>query len=399
MLGLPKKGPFLGRNRRFLPRVFRRFEVMCDDVVTEGLAYGWPFMIGKVEVLDISQKEIEINDFWVFETPADRTKPLMERQVPDEGLRPGYDGALLTGDNGLYHVRFRCGYKIRSGTDQLTEGVHPAIQYKLNVSDAPEMIRSVICRAAIRAAAHRTVNGLHSNRGDFTDEVTALAQEQLDELKSGMRIVNISVTDASWPLQTLGDFAAADAARRRNRAVLKQARGQAGQILGAIASNTYKQLVGDPIDGKPKDPNDKEEYDLIGQYARARTKGDGGNNAESEAILLKIDQTLAKTEGSARELIKAAATESSGFNAATQRRYKRFAELLPKYKENPEFMLTAEWTKVLSEIFSSPTVEIVVVGAGKQKINIQTKQNPDIAARIVREMAKIKSNPNAAQHP
>jgi regulator of protease activity HflC (stomatin/prohibitin superfamily) len=375
-----------------------------EDVVEEGLAYAWPFMIGKVEKLDISQKEIEINDFWVFETPSDRTKPLMERRVSDEGLRPGYDGALLTGDNGLYHVRFRCGYKIRSEKDRITEDVHPAIQYKLNVGDDPDarkIIRSVICSAAIRLAGGLTVNELNSNRGQFADEVQAQAQKQLDDLLSGMRIVNVSVVDGSWPLQTLGAFAEADAAQRRNSAVLDRAKAQAERILQLVAGKNYRYFVGDPINQKAQSDKDKKAekpFDLIGLYAKSRMSSDGGDTKQSEEILKTINQELPKTKGATRKLIDNAQTQSTEFIESTKRRARRFAELLPKYKENPEFMLTAEWTKVLSTIFSSPTVEVIVVGAGEQKINIQTKQDPDTAARILRELAKVKNPRGAAQN-
>jgi len=350
-------------------------------------------MIGRVEEIDTSQKEIEINDFWIFESPEDRTKPLIERSAPAKGLRPGYDGALLTGDQSLYHVRLRCEYQIRSGNDRLDERIHPAIQYKLNVTDAAEMIRSAVCSAAIRAAGHRTIDDLYGNRGNFAEEVQKLAQKRIDDLLSGMRIVNVSVTDATWPLQTLRNFAAAEAAKRKNKEVTDAARGRASRILQLVAGNTYTQLVGDPIDRKEQDPKDKDEYDLIGQYAKARATGDGGDNDESEAILARINKVLSRKEGIARTLIEDAGTKSTEFTEGAKRRARRFTELLPKYNENPEFMLAAEWSKVLSKIFASPTVEVVIVGTGNRKINIQTKQDPETMARIVRELAKLKGKP------
>jgi len=371
-----------------------RFGRIQDDVVEEGLAYAWPFMIGRVEEIDTSQKDIEINDFWMFEKPEDRTKPLIERNAPSDGLRPGFDGALLTGDQSLYHVRLRCEYQIRSGNDRLDEKIHPAIQYKLNVTDAPEMIRSAVCSAAIQAAGHRTIDDLYGNRGNFAEEVRKLAQKRIDNLLSGMRIVNVSVTDATWPLQTLRDFAAAEAAKRKNKAVTDAARAKAGRILQLVAGNTYTQLVGDPIDRKEQNPKDKKAnkpYDLIGQYAKARSTGTGTDNAESEAILARINKVLSRTKGAARKLIDDAQTKSTEFSESTKRRARRFTELLPKYKENPEFMLAAEWSKVLSEIFASPTVEVVIVGAGDRKVVIHTKQDPDTVARIVRELAKLKA--------
>ena len=377
--------------------VIYRFGRIQDDVVEEGLAYAWPFMIGRVEKIDTSQKEIEINDFWIFEKPEDRTKPLIERDVPDEGLRPGYDGALLTGDQSLYHVRLRCEYQVRSSDDRLVDSVHPAIQYKLNVADAPEMIRSAICSAAIQAAGRRSVDNLYRNRESFADELKGHAQKRLDTLLSGMKIVSVSVTEGAWPLQALGDFAAADAAKRKYKAVTDAARAQAARILQLVAGNTYDELVGDPIDRKGQTPEKKKakkEFDLIGKYAQARASGDGGDNDESETILARINKVLSGTKGLARKLIDEAQTESTEFTEGTKRRARRFTELLPKYNENPEFMLAAEWAKVLTEIFASPTVEVVIVGAGNRKINIQTKQDPDTVARILRELAKRKAGKN-----
>ena len=374
-----------------------RFGRIQDEVVEEGLAYAWPFMIGRVEKLDTSQQEIVINDFWMFESPEDRTKTLAQRKAPEEGLRPGYDGALLTGDQSLYHVRLRCGYQIRSRNDALDAKIHPAIQYKLNVTDAPEMVRSAICGAAIRTAAQRTMNDIHSHRGQFALEVTELAQEQLDALDSSLRIVNVSVTDATWPLQTLAAFAAADAAQNRNQTVINEAKGRAGEILQNVAGRNFEYLVGDPIQRKPqnsKDKDAKKPYDLIGQYAKARMIGDGGDNKQSEAILKQINDVLSGTEGASQKIIARADTESKNFVQAAQKRATRFTELLPKYKENPEFMLAAEWAKVLSIIFASPTVEIVVVGEGNRKIVLQTKQNPETTTRIRRELAKIKDGEN-----
>jgi regulator of protease activity HflC (stomatin/prohibitin superfamily) len=378
-----------------------RFGKIQDQVVEEGLAYAWPFMIGKVEKVPTSQEEIEINDFWIFEKPEDRTKDLVDRNVPSDGLRPGYDGVLLTGDQSLYHVRLRCAYQVRSGKDRLDESIHPAIQYKLNVTNAPEMVRSAVCSAAIWAAGHRTINDLYGKRGDFALEVRNLAQKRLDDLKSGMRIVNVSVINATWPLETLGDFAAAEAARRKNDAVKNAAKAKAGRILQLVAGNTYTELVGDPIERKEQDPKDKvakKEYDLIGQYAKARASGDGGDNEKSEAILARINKVLSRTKGIARKLIDNAQTKSTEFAEATKRRARRFTELLPKYNENPEFMLAAEWSKVLAEIFASPTVEVVIVGAGDRKVVIHTKQDPDTVARIVRELAKIKAGHGDKNH-
>jgi len=359
-----------------------------QHVVEEGLTYAWPFMIGRVEKIDVSQKEIDINDFWMFEKPEDRTKTLLEREAPEGGLRPGYDGALLTGDQSLYHVRLKCVYKVKRTQD---DEVHPAVLYKLNVKDDRELVRSAVCSAAIQMAARRTVDDLYRNRESFEVDVRKDAQKRLDKLRSGIEMTTVSVTEGTWPLQALADFAAADAARRRYKAVLDRAYAQAGRILRQPAGENFEKLVGAPLEHRKPTTRPRGPYDLIGKYERARRLAGGRDNEESEKILTQINEVLAelRTEGRAGKLIERARTQSTEFKEAAKRRAKRFSELLPKYNENPEFMLAAEWAKVLKTIFDSPTVEVVLVGAGNQKVNIQTKQNPDVANRIVRELSKI----------
>jgi len=363
-----------------------------QQVVEEGLTYAWPFMIGQVEKIDTSQKEIDINDFWMFEKPEDRTKTLLEREVPEGGLRPGYDGALLTGDQSLYHVRLRCIYQVRRTWD---DKVHSAVLYKLNVKDERELVRSAVCSAAIQMAARRTVNDLHRNRESFRVDVQTDAQKRLDKLHGGIEMKRVSVTEGTWPLQTLADFAAADAARRRYAAVRNRAYAQASRILRQAAGANFEKFVGEFAEsGGRTTTKPAGDLDLIGKYERARRLAGGRDNEESEKILARINAELAssKTKGLAGRLIDQARTESTEFKEAAKRRAGRFSELLPKYKENPEFMLAAEWAKVLKRIFNSPTVEVVLVGAGNRKINIQTKQNPDVAARIIRELSKVKED-------
>ena len=75
-----------------------------DRIVQPGLAWTWPEPIGRIEKVSLKYRELEVKDFWMYETPQDALTPLSKRQPASQGLRPGWDGALLTGDRALLHV-------------------------------------------------------------------------------------------------------------------------------------------------------------------------------------------------------------------------------------------------------------------------------------------------------
>jgi hypothetical protein len=73
------------------------------SVVGPGLHYTWPFPIGKIEVISVAKREVEMWEFWPSLSPEERDRDdLSKSTTPAEGLRPGWDGALLTGDAYLF---------------------------------------------------------------------------------------------------------------------------------------------------------------------------------------------------------------------------------------------------------------------------------------------------------
>ena len=76
-----------------------------ERIVGEGLCWSWPEPIGRVEKIPTATQVIKIDDFWMYERPEEVDTPLAERTPQSPGLRPGFDGALLTGDRALVHVK------------------------------------------------------------------------------------------------------------------------------------------------------------------------------------------------------------------------------------------------------------------------------------------------------
>ncbi|MDP7163163.1 MAG: SPFH domain-containing protein [Phycisphaerae bacterium] len=381
-------------------------------VAEEGLTYAWPFPVGGIEKFDISQQVIEINDFWMHETAEDRTRDLRNRKVDEKGLRPGYDGALLTGDHNLYHVRLKCGFQI--SRDGWGKGARdPRLLYRLNVNDpvpveggkkmphSREIVRSVVCSAAIAAGAVRTADAIRANKKAFEAAIMRGANERLNRLRSGLKVTYVAMARDTWPLRVLPDFDAAQKAQSGARQIRDEAQSEARGILSDAAGESYRKLVGDlagelgdegmKTKGRTEPGNDK--LDLIGQYVRAK---DEGYLMGQEELLEQINRVLTspQTKGRAARIIAEAGGESTRFIESVKGRATRFSELLPKYRQNPEFMLSALWAETLEEILASPTVEVILLAEGDRKINLLTKQNPEVARRLARELAKAKKNPN-----
>lgn len=314
-------------------------------VAEPGFVYTWPFPVGDIELVDANEQKLNIDDFWMYVRPEDRGKDFGEIRPRGEGLQPGWDGALLSGDRYLYHVRIKCTYVIRD-----------AEAYVMTVSDADELVRSVVCRAAIRAAGKRTADRVKNVRDEFITDVQNEAQTRLRAMGSGITITSVEVPQFTWPLRALRAFEEETAAITEKGKQMDEARGQAEKMLAATAGQEgYSQLVGQPWKDRDPGPSDEGEYDLIGRYERARADG---NESLAKELLAKIDRLLISdiTEGQASAIIEEARRYKAAVRERVAARADQFEQLLPRYLETPELFIRKHWLSTREEILSSPTM-------------------------------------------
>jgi len=342
------------------------------DVRGEGLAYNWPAPIGQIELINVGEQKVVIDDFWMRETPAEKTKDLRKRTVPPGGLTPGLDGALLTGDRNLVHMKLQCTYAITRTYDS---PVQPAMYYRLNMVDGRRTIQSALCDAAIQAAGVRTADGLQrTERGAFERDAMNLAQEKLDALKSGILVRSVKVTDSTWPIATLADYDAAQSAVQQAQTLKSQAHSMAVTLLTTTAGiDSARKLVGEVGTYGPADAN----TNLIGQYNDAVARGD---KAAATAMLRAIDRVLESetTVGAARAMYSAANVYRANTIEAVKRRVADFEQRLAAYEANPSFVINRWWDEAREEILSDPTAEKHYVTGAGPKIVLKLNRDSDI---------------------
>jgi regulator of protease activity HflC (stomatin/prohibitin superfamily) len=369
---------------------------------TEGLAYNWPAPIGQIDNISVGERTVRVEDFWMNETKKDIDKAdLRKREAPSSGLRPGWDGALLTGDRYLLHVRLTCKYTIRRQWDPRTE-IDPVLQFRANVVDPNDTVRSVLCDAAIQAAATRTADGLQrSEQRAFERDVQRIAQKELDQLGTGLIISAVNRTQSTWPLATLAAYDAASKAISQAETLKSKAVGEAVSMLNAAAGvKACPALVGDPrAVSEPSAPGaaadqagqtgkdgEKVEYDLIGQYYQAVRAGD---KAKVQDILDRIDNELVSADGGeVSRVLGEARSERTATIQEAKTRAKDFSERLPAYLKNPKDVLDRWWAAAREEILDNPTAEKHYITADDSKTILRVGRDPKIEQKIRDELMK-----------
>ena len=367
-------------GERGVKLLFGRIQGEGDErVLGEGLKWSWPEPVGRVAKVHTGERKFVIDDFWYHETP--QLELDIERGIiSSEGLRPGWDGALLTGDRTLVHVKFTCNYRIGIRAGQ--PSADAIIEFVSNTMDPEEVIRSAVCNAAIRAAATRTVDSiLTTGKEDFRRAVEDLAQGRLNEMRSGLRIESIQIGAPKVPLAAIAAFDDVSSARQEAQQQINKALGEANNMLARTAGASWKKLVGDP-NPPGKQPG------LLLQYARARERRD---QAAAEALLEKINRLLLSNEttGSAAGIINQARAYSATISQRVASRADRFRKLIDQFHATPALTLQKLWAETKEEILTSPSIEQYYLTAG-EKVILRYNQPPEIRRRLLERVLRAK---------
>lgn len=375
-------------------------------VLGEGLAWSLPEPVGRVIKVPTAERKLEIDDFWFHVKAEDALKKISELRAPPGGLRPGWDGALLTGDRALVHVKFTCNYRIGFKGDKPNAAT--VIDYVSNVIDPEEVVRSAVCNAAIRVAATLTVDRILNagkvagpgptagqpgeERNEFSDAIKEIGQERLDAMQSGIRISSVKIESRIAPLAARDAFVAVNTARREKDTLRDKALRDANTILGQAVGEAWKDLVDSPA-GQAR-PGQKP---LLKRYARAREAGD---EAMADKLLEEINRLLvsSKTKGQAAKIIEDAKRYNNSIRQSVKARAKRFKELIPEFNTSPRLMTTRLWADVKENILKSRIIAKYYLTPG-QKFVIKLGRDPKVINRINEELLKVQKGRHTQGKP
>ena len=378
-------------------------------VAKEGLTYNWPFPMGEIELVNIQERRVSIENFWMFEKAAEKGRDLSSRRRGKGGLKPGQEGYLMTADRSLIHIKFDCTYRVQN-----------PLPFEGKLIDPETVLRSILCEEAVAAAATRAADVLQSEHMDFFREIKINTQMRLDELMDiapgepqGIVITNVLLPQGqrskTWPLAAYTAYEKTQSAKAAKENMISGAMEEATKILVETAgADRYRALVGDPagLGGTASSVVDgKEDYDLIGQYSKAQEELDAAKASgkkpeviaeykkKSDILLQRIDDNLTSvtTGGMVAKIIADARSTKTITIQNAVKRGNTFDKLYSDYSKAPELFLQTEWANTIDQIFSQPTVRKEYVTVGESGLVLPVSQDPMITREIRNYIRKDKS--------
>ena len=287
------------------------------EVHQAGLVWAFPFPVDAIVTLPTRKSnELAIDSHTFFRARNEVGKPLsFIARGAQEGLRPTLDGALMTADAGLVHVRWKVTYKFAD---------EDVVKYVSNIEGrqiepAEELIRILIENVGIHLASELTAEEMIRTRVEHVQsEMRRRLNDQLAELESGVTIATVEVHEPTPPIQVRGAFDQTVSAENFKQKRIRDAEQHRTKILNEAAGAAYDRVL--------------EQLAVLDDAA--------AEAPAREAAQVELDRLLQQeVEGSAGRRIKDAGAYLSQVVSRIQSDVDLYRTLLPEYKRNPSLLV------------------------------------------------------------
>jgi membrane protease subunit HflK len=280
-------------------------------------------------------------------------------------LKPGVDCTMVSGDRNLSHGLWAVEYRIED-----------AASFVQCVGDSSEDFEKLLRRLAENAIV-RTVAGLSVERvtriqteevtRDFTEIVKESLAKELEQLKTGVTVVNVEAKTVQ-PGQVRDAFLKVSDAKSERKEKETQARQEAHRILSKTAGprSKYDALL-----------------ETIEAYGAAQATG--ADDARLEELRHVIDQQLDQAEGEVAVRLRQAQSRANEIRERVQQEYKLFVDYRDTYRKYPELTLVRQWVRMRDAILSSGENEIFFVPEAGE---IEIITNRDVQRQIQAELKR-----------
>ena len=327
------------------------FGALEPRVYEGGLVWAFPFPVDEIVPLPTrSSNELTIDSHTFNRTEAEKTRPLaMISRSDREGLKPGLDGALLTADSGLVHVRWKVTYKI----DDLIKFV-TNLQGR-EVDAAEKLITATVESAGIELAAETTAEEMIRTRVDHVQsEMRRRVNQRLTAIGSGIEVTRVEMFEPTPPIAVRPTFDGTQRAENSKRSRIRDAEQQRTNILSEAAGSGYQKIL-----------------DALEAIEKGGTPERSADEWRKELRLL-----LTSAEGEAGQMIKDAGAFLSTEVGRIQSDVELYRTLLPEYERNPQLLIARLWEQAKNEIMKSGGVT-KFYRPGSAQIRLQIPLDPE----------------------
>jgi len=319
-----------------------------------------PYPVERMVKIPVEKKiDLSVRSFW-FSQSVERmlSDPSIARDRVLPQLDPVKDGFLISrseklseiisgssgSDYNIVHCKWRLTYQIddpeRFFKNVKIEDAKPGdIYLDVIMKSITPLMQNIFEDAIVTSTVNYTIDDImYEKVAQLTDDIKSLVQEKLNKIESGIKIVQVQLTDRTWPLQVDREFQALATASQDRQKSINDAR--------AYAESTLNEAAGPIADKLFAALND--------------------NTASEEEKELLWSQLA----GKAQEKISEAMSYRAKVIADARANAKYLKELLPEYRKRPELVIQEIYRDAMERIYNNVEEKFFVPEGVQTRIQI-----------------------------
>lgn len=370
----------VGSNEQALRLLFGRIQGVGEErVLDSDWHWVFPYPVGEIVRIPVKKQiKLAINSFWYWEDRNDilGEGPKPRRRVPEKlnPLREGYcltrsqmrqaegtDATLgLTGGNpdgsdyNIVHCKWEINYQIDNieqfFSNVLVKNARPGQIYEeVMIESMTPLLRSIVESAVTTAMVQYSIDEALQSRDRIPRHVRRLAQKQLDDIESGIKVTSVQLVNVEWPKQVDDAFQESVEASQRSQQMTSEARTYAEQTLasaaGQVAEPLYQALMAE-------DPNEEELEVLWSQVAG------------------QAQDIIAQAKAYRTKVVEAAKANATYLNS-----------ILPEFRKRPELVTQRIYLDALEQVLKNAEEKFIVQpsnDARGQEIRVLVNSDPKL---------------------
>jgi len=308
-----------------------------------GLLWAWPYPIHEKIRVPTTQKTLFIDDFWLTLGDRDKGAKLSDLGARGGGLDPATNGAVLTGDRAIMHLKCMLQYHIEK-----------ADLYVENVKDEESLLRAIVQNATVAESARTTADVVWKDADKLAKAIWKRSQKILDRLQTGIVIEKVAAPQSYYPLQTKNEFLEVSTAENKKRELIQDAEAERAKILNGVAGEAWGKL--------------QKEIEKLDQV---------GDGPDKKNVIENIENILVnEAAGEAGGLIKLAESERDTIIADTKAEVRNFESLLARYRQNPELLRKQLRRDMLTDLYTKLGVTKWWLPSGDKGVVLWLNRDP-----------------------
>ncbi len=312
-----------------------------------------PYPAGEFIIFDVEGRSVDVGNTYWPRIPAGATlQQAIDRANVNSVLEPGKVGTVVTVDGDLGHLKLTADYQI----------VDPVrFVERMREADVDRIVRMALERAVVLSTAAITLQELVDQPEVAADRIRLNAQDVLDTVDCGIQLTDVKLPDAKPPFAIVKVYGELQNAREEARRDIENARQAAEATLIDAAGANYLELAG-----------------LVAAYEDAEDRGD---RQRADELMNAINGFLegTRTSGELAEIIRQAQAYESEIERTLGNEARRFAMILPSYREQPDLVIKRRWLESVGTVLSREDVEIIRVFPGMGSIGVKISGQEEIA--------------------